>query len=983
MDFCRRAQNALERGEPARALMILVRGLRRHPDNEEALDQLLFVYTRHFGEPGLETELIRGLEFHEHRPAMLRLAIDELRRVEKHEMARALEGEADDRGVAVASPDVLQPEDHQGDDDRESDVSLEDSGAVEVLSKAGLETGEQAVLERDDGPDGGLSGAENERSDPDTEYEQGERNDTERPGGDDASSTDRLALVAGAAVGVVVVVSIVFVGWQHARDVRQMIAVDEALVALDPLDPKPVRQMLDETGGLAGDGEQLRERERFVDAVVALETGVQSGRPEPDETPETSWGLAAAALEAAQLEQWEEAMRFAHHLEHTHGETLPAYFTRGRICELRRDWECARARYGRVQHHFEEFVAARTAMMRIGAQRYEADRWRRERSQLSDRRPDHPYAEAPWIDVFAEGGENFDDGLWRRATGDVFLDEWRQLARMVETRRAGRWDELRQKCRAPRTDEAPRIPARAVLCGQAAAEDGDVQRAYDHLETAATQRGLSTQFYRRIQTTAPRMLADLGRSDLGLSLTVPFDDEPLEETGSGDESAGGEAIEVPAHFLPPGDQLDDLEARALLVRGQVWIDHGATRRARRTLAPLMTRDDLGDRARFELTRSHLVEGNRQSALRSINQIGDDALEAGARAYLAHLEGRHGDAWASGPGENTDPRLVRVRALAYLADGRGRDAMSLLADSDRGLERLVLRPVQLRAFARAGEDAAVEDRRSRFPEFEEATTIDVLVDGAGAAFWYRDLESSGRWLQRVLERVPGHPEASWKAGLVRRAEGDERGSRYHFGRAWRGDENSPQWLVESGQVHLDAGRYEEARETFLSAALRERENVDAVRGLGRAYLEGDPERGRRDLAELLDNYGSSAAEQPARAEMKRWLAILHGSREGDQKARTLLEQAREVGGDRWPILIELGRYYGANDQWEQAREHFGTALRVDPTVPEVHLGLARAARAVGEAERAGEHYRRLADMVPVGELHERAQAGLEQLEENVE
>ena len=1003
MDFCRRAQIAVEREEPAQALMTLVHGLRRHPEHSDAVDLLLFVYTRHIDQPGLESEILRGLERHPDRDLILGFVVDEFRNLDKGAMASAVEDEARQSGVSIRHLAVDDDGDDHNDDsgeERELDIEISTARAAEE-STGRKDFGGEAAENFDGDSDMGRQGDDDRGEEPaDTDLPQHRVED----GGSEAEAVSsgaretideapRRRLLFGtalAALALVVAGSVGFYGWQHARDVRELIAVDEAMIAFDPMDAGEVRQVLEEAKTGPGPDTEIEEREQFVDALSRLEGGGDMASfDEAQQAPTTSWGGAARALQAAGESDWERAMRFVHHLEEAHDDTLPAYYARGRVCEARGDWECALQRYRRVQTHFEEFIPARLGAMRIGGYRFDVRRWEHEREQLSEIDSEHPYASLTWVDPFDdmssfEGVDvEIDDDAASRGQRDRFVERWEAMQDVLHQLDQRQWSSATQIC-DQRSEESPPIPAFAISCGYAAAGEGDATTAFDRFVEAARIPSTESVFRRRLQTRAPILLADLGRADLGLELALPYDlgaeveavipgGDAGEEAGVGDDSDG--------LFEPVSKPLDGDDARALLTRAQTLVAKGRTDGARRILSTLANRDDIGDEARFERAWSYLVDGNRNSAMSAIDEIDDDERRRGAESYRAYLEGRHSDAYEVEAATDEDQRITRVRALSFLADGRGRHARTTLDAAGDGLDALRLRPVQLRVFARSRSRAGLDELRDSVGDMEDVRTLDVLVDVAGSAFWQRDFTDSARWLQRVLQAVPDHPEAHWKSGLLRRAEGDEQAAESHFRQAWRGDQDSPEWLIESGWVHLDSGRYDRARQVFLLANLRDREDTDAVEGLGKAYYQSNHSRGRRDLEELLGNYTDAAGEQPARAEMKRWQAVLYGARQGDREALPYLEAARDTGGDRVSILVELGRFSGANEQWDEAREYYGRALRVDPTRPEIHLGLARVAQVLGDEDSARQHLQRVVNLVPTGEFGEQARVQLSELEES--
>lgn len=997
MDFHHRARNALERGEPVRALVQLVQGLRRNPDHEDGLDLFLFIYTQRIDKPGLESDLLRGLEFQPDQSQLLRLVIDELRELGKDDMAEAVESLAEQEGVTIAAPPPDPADLADGDGDGDCDGEKSPDGPDAAARAAILADG--GSIDRQKGVG---DAADDLKSPKGREEGRGRSSSTRGPGSwpkDGAEKIDaelstaerarrrarrpaKRRIFAIVVVSFVVIVAgcILFMGWHHTKELRRIAMVDAAMSAFDPLDPETAYHALDHQSLSPGARQdpEIGERRQFISAVLALEGGRNPDQIEIASEPSTAWGYAAAALTAAYNRDWEEAMRFAHFLENAYGDTLPAFFARARICEARGEWECAVARYSRIQQHFEDFIPARTGAMRVAASRFDLEAFSQEQGKLAQRNPNHVYVGLPWIDPFTLQVDAVEEAAIYEG-GDRFLMAWARVAEATTQLQTHGWEESSELCQSVLSELEWQLPTAKVVCARARAGMLDARGSRDFFDAAARRPDLASSFYRDIQVLAPRLLTDLGRADWALIFTIPDEYRGLaaEPTDDGPDFVTNREAARPGHFEPA--PAGDMTAHAaLLVLGQTLTALGAGQRARSTLERLLTDEEFADRARYEIVQTYLVEGNAAGAKRGAAQIGDERLQAAALAQIAYLEGRHVDAqefvWENGD----DPRALRIRVLAFLADGRGRDALTALESVDDGLDYLSLVPVRHRVDARARDGDNASALRELLPDPGDVRSIDHLVDLAGAAFWSRELERCGHYLERALELAPRHPEANWKMGLLRRVQGQTSQARSHFGRAWRGDENSAYLLVELGRVHLEYGRYDQAREVFLRAAFRDRRNLEALAGLGMAYYRGDRPRGRRDLAQVLGNYSNTPRNAPARAELNLWLAIVHGSRDGEEEAHLFLQRAREAVGDRPDILVEKARYFQARQEWAEARQFYGLALQRDPTYPETHLGLAQVARATGELDAARTHLERLLGLISGGDLMDQARALLAEL-----
>ena len=1033
MDFCQRAQTALERDDPGRAMMLLVNGLRRQPDRDEGLDLLLFVYVHHIKQPGMETELLRALQFQSDRDELLRFTIDKLEEVGKPIMAASLEEEAAAQGVAVAEPVVIEQamEENPGDGDERSrsrpqaeEIVIGDarphSGQFVTTSEGATDGGPKEGIHLDDDPvnvadgKGDVDEIEHRREEhsdevlPNRDIKQSapaeaSHNKRQAPGAkvqsqarttppterrqrwSSMSTKRQILMVAGGLLAAIILGSVTVVGWQHARDLQYIRAVDRAMISFDAQAPQETLEVIENARTpTRGRDSELDERELFVTTLIALDSEETLGEESWISAPQTSWGLAASAFLLAGHGEWEEAMQFVNFLERAHADTLAAYYTRGRICEARGQLECALGRYRRVVVHFEDFIPAHTGLMRVSAHRFDREEWERASEALARSRSDHPYLMLSWMDPFEEEG---DESWWegeveQLANGDRFVALMIQAAQVVKSVRREEWQQGRERCEETEFEELGLLPVLDIACAKAAAGTLDAEATNAYLKAAGADPARDGRFFRKLQWVAPRVLVDLGRAEQAISFAIPFDGNSTEGE-EGDLSERIEALESrrPVHFSPPSGEPDKYEAKALLSRARVLNALGATEWARQSVEPLIQMEGVRDRAYFELLWSHLVEGDGQGAQAVIGEVEDGSLARGGRALIAYLEGDYAEAYAilDDVDVSKEPRLVRAKTLALHADGRGRHAIATLDTFGGGLDMLSLLPVRERVFARSDSGADGED-----PEQDEKISgLNFHIDRGTAKLWRRDLTTAERHLSAVLEAAPNHPEANWKMGILRRVQGREAEAREHFRNAWRGDEDSTELLIEAGRVQLEAGEYERARQIYLRALLRDRRNVEAIEGLGKAYEAGNPARGRRDLPDLLRNYTTTAGDAPARAELNRWSAIVHGSREGEEEAFRFLEAARDIGGDRVSVLVEKGRYFEARGEWKEARQHYGTALRINPTVPEIHLAIARVTETMGQSEAAREHLEQAMRLRPVAEVRQEAEALKRKLDEVAE
>ncbi len=936
MNTTQRARAAMERGDMARALMVLVRGLRRDPDDGEALDQLLTLFLYEIQTPGIESELFRGLEYCRDRAEILRYVVDELDVLGKDRLAEAVWLEAQERGVEIAPP---EPEPEPVAPEPEVTPRPKGTPETEEAPKAEEVPDPKEVPESPPEPDhlGPMALELKPVKDPSEvlgDDEAGVVKPRARPAAE-RSGKGRLALVVGVIVMIAVTYAVVL-GWDRAQEAQRIAAVDDALGRLDLYDLSEVRAQLDQLSVLSGRGDQATaERRAFLTALLQLE-GFEVEDSSALGDGLGPWGLAAVALRAAADEEWEAAMAAVHQGENEHGEALAAVFARGRVCEARGDWDCALARYSRLAQHSPEFLPARQGSMRIGAARFQRDVFEEHRLAIEEISPGHVYGELSWLTP--EGGE---EGGQARGD-DSFLRSYERIREISELLARGAIEESRETC----NEELSAVAVADLVCARVAAMARDGQGALKFLTRASLAAGAGPELKEWAQTQGVRLLVGLGLAEEALELM--------------------------------GDRDEDEDPEVALMRARVLVELGRGEEARGVLDELSGGDEeRRERIAVERVRSLIVEGDRRGAQRVTEHLPEGRAREFAEAQLAYLEGRHQDALRASwrPGE--DERGLRVQVLALLADGRAREARTLLSTVPNEPEYVGLDSLRRRVQVRIGEDVFgvtfVSD------DVEAISSLTMLVDWAAEAFWRREMSLCWEVIRRAQEMAPDHPELHWKLSLVRRVQGDRQGARSHLRNAWRDTQGTPELLVEIGRAHLDLGRPDHAREVFLRALLQDRRNLDAIAGLGQAYLEGDAHRGRRDLREVLGKISPTPRNTAARAELTRWLAIVHGSRDGEAEGWEYLERARALIGDRPELLLEEGRYFQALGEFEQARERYQRALQRDPTEVQAHLLLALVAVELEEAERAREHLRRLFALEPVGEVFQQATELSERLE----
>lgn len=997
MNTLDRARSALERNDPARALVFLVRGLRMEPEEEEMLDLFLHIYTRRFSAPGLESDLFRALEFHPQREQLLRFVLEELESIGKADMAATVREGAEEREWKIAPP-VRTEEELPS---TQTQVSVEEITEIKIPTSSSPESdkpedpevpGEGSLLSNEEMatisaqvPEDQTRGKEKKIE----ASESAERVRTTLSRRRKIPKKGMLGFATGLTGLVLILVALVF-GWHHSREVARKAEIEEAMLSLDPIDPEQVHRTLDRLSlapRAAGD-QSIREMRGFLNALLSLEED-RGAWEQWENEPETPWGIGAAALGSVSRQDWEEAMAFSHLLDRREGQSLPALFVRGRICEARGEWECALSRYNRVRTSFPDFLPAYTGAIRVALRRYDRASFESERERFYAHRPGHPYSVLRWIEPFGEIDYSGEEPDVESAVTERFLREWSHQEGVLYALQSGNLEAAHEGCLPGGDGPNERLPGLDLLCARVAALSGEAERTRSFLRSAAREDATEA-VHRILQRDGAGLLLSLGRADWAMSFVIPVEPLPpgLREEASHREFVANRERVRPESYRIASKPYSEEVGETLLVRAEVLRAAGATTHARNTLQNLLDgidkeldpeiREDLLERARALMVRTYLVDGRLPQAKRAVSQLRTSSMKGAVLAKIAFLEGEHEVGLQHLRATNVEePWLFRVQILTFIALGRAREARALLEGRD-WIRELGLLTFRSRVLVRVGERDLAEGDAAPLA-LQDLHSVDHLLDLGARAFWLRNLEESQRLLGKARDLAPNHPEVHWKLGLIARVEGNVSQARHHFRLALRGDEGSVPMLVEIGRVQLEYERYDLAREVFLLAALRDRRNLEAIEGLGLSYLHGDRQRGARDLEEVLSLVPPTDRNATARGELNRWIAIVIGSREGEEEARVYLRRARELSGDRPENLIEEARYYHARKDYETSRSKYARALQRNPTIPEIHLGLAEVTLAMGDRDTALDYLRRVEGLLLSEEAQEMADRLFESLE----
>jgi tetratricopeptide (TPR) repeat protein len=1029
MDFEERARKAHRRGQLVRAAVLLAEGLKRHPERVDALDFLTNLFANELASPGLEQDLVDAMAQQDDLRERIDFILERYAERDKPTMGRELARAANERFGGFDWPppatveDVGQSDLEPVEDAADTQVSDEGKPAADeppLPSEAQQELTREAQHEST--PYGGesdedeqlfqeglraaqvrlsadevgtASASDQEAVDDISSAPTMEQPRTDAPAAkaDEDASDGAAKAAAGRKLLLVVLIAVLaggaaFLGWTHLNDDGETQDTDVEQRELDSLDTAK-RDAVPESLGVAQEtvSSDARKQAEFIEAVYAVDWGERlAGALDGADR----FAVGYQAVLHAQNGDFERGIARVTVLEQRFPGSLIAVWARGMLAEYRGRYDRALDAYRAGARKFELFVPFYTGQIRILARQGRLSRDGSVFDELAAVSPEHPYLTikgAVWPNpelIFdgeqptTESDSAFDGGENDAARPRIV----RAIAQLHAGVLAGDLASKRDMLSSAVQQEPALAPAQLYL-GTLKAEALEIEAAESAFASAMEVEGVPDEFAWLVQATAQQALLAAGRPDRGLVFAVPIELE-------GADAEESLAERVPESLVDPiaaGAEFGDAVAiRALGLRAMLYAELGLLSTAETSLeraraaAGNATETEMLDFVEVEL---RIIEGKRNEAIRVRRQMKKGPYRQLALAAVSYHDGDYQVAVQAGE-KAFEARPVRQWAARYMAlslaaSGKVRQALAHLDRWDvGGVLGIDFRAVEMRVLSRVDpESSDVADTYDAF-EAAEPTGVHRRIDLAGTDFWRKRYDRALGHLESARDAAPKHPEVNWLSSLVARSSESSGDVRAYLSDSWRGQSGDASVLLELGQIQLELERYSQARRLFYRALLADRTSIEAIRGMGRAYLGYDRARGRRDMAGFIENYGSDSRSLAPKAEVFRWLAVLHGVRKGEEKGYGHLEQAVELVGETPPLLVERARYHEAKGDTAAARRAFARALERNSSFASAHLGLARTALDTGDEAVARTHLTRFLALRGSGEGTDWARAKLEQL-----
>lgn len=389
--------------------------------------------------------------------------------------------------------------------------------------------------------------------------------------------------------------------------------------------------------------------------------------------------------------------------------------------------------------------------------------------------------------------------------------------------------------------------------------------------------------------------------------------------------------------LQRGESLfrDDLIQDALARLYRVAPDHPEGLAAEIRLAVRYDRLEQAEALLQRLKQSAPDSAAYRSSQVLLKLTSPEGKEILAKARLYAAAGRVAEARASydevfgGVFPSADYELEYWRLRAREANGRPQALQALLKLTERAPEHPVLlmtvadylfaegQPEQAKRYLHALARQSRHREEAANREYEYLHTLPV--GDAGVREWrqfadrYTDLEVGVRARERLAREQKLVEDPAWRAG-------------------------------KEGLALLDKERNAEALARLRRAVARYPDDPAFLGGLGLAYLRAG------DRRRAISLFEAARDKTPEIEDSTKWVSLLQATR-------------------YWLLLENASKAYDRKN-WTEARNLYQQALNQDPRNTMAMVGLADTLLAMGQPERAWEHYRKAFQMAPVDETARR-------------
>ena len=203
--------------------------------------------------------------------------------------------------------------------------------------------------------------------------------------------------------------------------------------------------------------------------------------------------------------------------------------------------------------------------------------------------------------------------------------------------------------------------------------------------------------------------------------------------------------------------------------------------------------------------------------------------------------------------------------------------------------------------------------------------------------------------KALDTDKNYSEAHLQLALLYQDEKDYKNVEKHFDAAIISDCKDAKTLDDNGEVLLKKSQFQNAKEQFVKAQEKKNHCADVY------YQQSKYLLNQLKINEALNSLGNSIKMNPSISEVQREYGILLSSDNQIDNARFHLEKSLDINYGDSISHYHLGMIMVKMKDYEDAEQHFLSALDIDPKLVDCFLELASLKLIIDQKNEAKEYY----------------------------
>ena len=203
--------------------------------------------------------------------------------------------------------------------------------------------------------------------------------------------------------------------------------------------------------------------------------------------------------------------------------------------------------------------------------------------------------------------------------------------------------------------------------------------------------------------------------------------------------------------------------------------------------------------------------------------------------------------------------------------------------------------------------------------------------------------------KALDTDKNYSEAHLQLALLYQDEKDYKNVEKHFDAAINSDCKDAKTLDDNGDILLKKSQFQNAKEQFVKAQEKKNHCADVY------YQQSKYLLNQLKINEALNSLGNSIKMNPSISEVQREYGILLSSDNQIDNARFHLEKSLDINYGDSISHYHLGMIMVKMKDYEDAEQHFLSALDIDPKLVDCFLELASLKLIIDQKNKAKEYY----------------------------